>query len=137
MKKIPFLTLLLMTLAGATRADICETDAIRAIVGEAANQGPEGMLAVAGAIRNRGTLHGVYGLHNPCVDQQPAWVWQNARTAWSASLTNDITHGATAWENTQAFGTPYWAKSMQPTAKIGDQQFYSQRPANEPEPLPD
>ena len=38
-------------------------DAIRAIVGEAANQGSQGMLAIACAIRNRGHLKGAYGLN--------------------------------------------------------------------------
>jgi len=103
---------------------IDDSKAVRAIVGEAANQGRSGMLAVAGAMRNRGSLKGVYGVKNPSADKQPAWVWQRAREAWSASATNDITRGATHWENTKAFGKPYWAKSLTVTTNIGAHTFY-------------
>jgi hypothetical protein len=98
--------------------------AVRAIVGEAANQGERGMLAVAGAIRNRGTLRGVYGVKNPVADRQPAWVWARAEKAWRDSATNDVTHGATHWENCRAFGTPAWARSMTVTATIKDHTFF-------------
>jgi len=120
------ITLLFAATMVTAHAEIQDVAAVRAIVGEAANQGRTGMLAIACAIRNRGTLRGVYGLHNPCVDNQPAWVWQRARLAWVQSQTNDITCGATAWENTRAFGTPWWAKTMRPTARIGDHQFYGE-----------
>ena len=103
---------------------IDDSKAVRAIVGEAANQGRSGMLAVAGAIRNRGTLKGVYGVKNPAADKQPAWVWQRAREAWAMSATNDISHAATHWENTKAFGRPYWAKSLTVTTNIGSHTFY-------------
>ena len=103
---------------------IDNSKAIRAIVGEAANQGRSGMLAVAGAIRNRGSLKGVYGVKNPAADKQPAWVWQRAREAWASSATNDITKSATHWENTKAFGRPYWAKSLTVTTNIGAHTFY-------------
>lgn len=106
-----------------------ERDAVRAIVGEAANQGERGMLALAGAIRNRGTLKGVYGLKNPSADKQPAWVWRQAERAWAMSATNDLSLGATHWENTKAFGVPYWAASMQVTVIIKDHTFYISRTA--------
>ncbi|MGN6643385.1 MAG: hypothetical protein ACTHKU_10355, partial [Verrucomicrobiota bacterium] len=80
--------LVVFTLAAVFRSAaglIPDQSAIRAIVGEAANQGYRGMLAVAGAIRNRGTLQGVYGLHNPIALKQPQWVWARARQAWSES----------------------------------------------------
>jgi len=105
-------------------ASIDDSKAIRAIVGEAANQGRVGMLAVAGSIRNRGTLKGVYGVKNPIADKQPAYVWQRAREAWAMSATNDITKGATHWEAVKAFGVPYWAKSLTVTTNIGSHTFY-------------
>jgi hypothetical protein len=108
----------------AAPAEISNDKAVRAIVGEAANQGRCGMLAVAGAIRNRGTLRGVYGVKNPIADKQPAYVWQRAREAWAMSATNDITRGATHWENTKAFGKPYWASSLTITTNIGCHTFY-------------
>lgn len=103
---------------------IKDADAVRAIVGEAANQHYRGMLAVAGAIRNRGTLDGVYGLKSKTPDKQPQWVWDLATKAWSESQTNDITKGATNWENVKAFGMPKWAKSMHETVTIGDHKFF-------------
>ena len=114
----------ILLLACQSFAGIEDSKAVRAIVGEAANQGRVGMLAVAGSIRNRGTLKGVYGVKNPMADKQPAWVWQRAREAWAASATNDITKGATHWEAVKAFGTPYWAKSLTVTTNIGAHTFY-------------
>ncbi len=98
-------------------------------MGEAANQGKVGMLAVACAIRNRGNLNGVYGLnHNPkWMYDQPQYVWDRAHAAWLQSATNDITFGATHWENVKAFGVPYWAKDMQKTILIKDHQFYKKK----------
>lgn len=103
---------------------IDDSKAIRAIVGEAANQGKLGMLAVAGALRNRDSIKGVYGFSNPIADKQPGWVWKRASEAWFISKTNDITKGSTHWENTKAFGKPYWAKSLIVTTNIGSHTFY-------------
>lgn len=104
-----------------------EDNAVKAIVGEAANQGYIGMLAVAGAIRNRGTLQGIYGLeHNPkWMYDQPHWVWKRALRAWQASATNDITHGAQYWESTD-FKRPKWSRDMTITAHYGKHIFYRQ-----------
>lgn len=101
-----------------------EAQAVRAIIGEASNQGYEGMLAVACAIRNRGTLRGVYGLKAKHVDQQPDWVWARARKAWKESAERDITGGADHWENIRAFGTPKWAEKMIRTVQVKDHVFY-------------
>jgi hypothetical protein len=103
---------------------IRECDATRAIVGEAANQGERGMLAVACAVRNRGSLRGVYGFKNPMADKQPAWVWKQAKMAWRKSASVDITKGATHWENVKAFGEPAWARKMKKTVTINDHTFY-------------
>jgi spore germination cell wall hydrolase CwlJ-like protein len=96
---------------------------VRAIVGEASNQDYRGMLAVACAIRNRGTLKGVYGVKANHVNREPKWVWDMARKAWKESALTDITNGATHWENL-AFGMPYWTKDMIVTCKIKDHTFY-------------
>lgn len=122
-KKALGLACLILLAGRLNAAPISDTQAVRAIVGEAANQGRVGMLAVAGAIRNRGTLKGVYGVKNPSVDKQPAWVFERARTAWASSATNDITHGATHWENFAAFGKPRWAGAMTVTTNIGAHTF--------------
>ena len=104
--------------------EIEQSKAIRAIIGEASNQGYTGMLAVACAIRNRGTLQGVYGLNAKHVNTEPQWVFNLAKKAWLASKSKDITNGATHWENIKAFGTPYWVASMVKVYAYKDQVFY-------------
>jgi hypothetical protein len=123
MKKSILLTLLCSALP-CLAGQLPDRAAIRAIVGEAANQGERGMLTLAGAMRNRGHLRGVYGLKNPCADKQPAWVWARAERAWAMSATNDLSHGATHWENVKAFGTPYWARTMTITVVEKDHTFF-------------
>jgi hypothetical protein len=98
--------------------------AVRAIIGEAADQGYEGMLAVACAIRNRGTLKGVYGLGAKHIDKEPEWVWDLARKAWKNSAECDVTKGADHWENIKAFGKPYWADKCEKTYTHKDHVFY-------------
>ena len=65
-----------------------------AIVGEAAGAPFIVKLGVAAAIRNRGTLKGVYGFNARHNATEPARIWSDAARAWSQSATNDITHGA-------------------------------------------
>ena len=69
---------------------------VRAIIGEASNQGYQGMLAVACGLRNRGTLSGVYGLNAAHVDNEPEWVWQSAMQAWFESEKN-LVHNGEYW----------------------------------------
>ena len=130
MKKLALL-LLVFTVALSAQANspIKDDLAVRAIVGEAANQGKQGMLAVACALRNRGHLGGVYGVKNPVADKQPAWVWKQAQEAWKLSKTKDITGGADHWENVNAFGKPTWAKSMTQTVVIKDHAFFRSKKA--------
>ena len=109
------------------RRAISDSMAIRAIIGEAGNQGERGMLAVACAIRNRGTLKGVYGVKAKHVDKEPAYVWTMARKAWADSAVKDITNGATHWENIKAFGKPYWVKSMVKVYEHKDHIFYKEK----------
>lgn len=101
-----------------------ENDAVRAIIGEASGQGYQGMLAVACAIRNRGTLKGVYGLKAKHVDRQPRWVWVKARKAWKEAKRRDITRGATHWHNVDREGENYWTRKLTKTVKINQHQFY-------------
>ena len=93
-----------LTLAASVKAlaadmPLPEAKAVRAILGEAGGTGFKGMLAVACALRHRGTFSGVYGLSNPVVDRQPAWAWKLARRAWLASQTLDTVAGANFWGN--------------------------------------
>ena len=100
--------------------------AVRAIIGEASNQGYQGMLVVACGIRNRGTLKGVYGVKAKHVDKQPKWVWELAKKAWKERKNNRI-HRGTHWENIKAFGTPYWVSSMIRVYEYKDHIFYVEK----------
>ena len=105
------------------REPISDKNAIRAILGEARGEGYAGMYAVACAIRNRGSLKGVYGLKASMPDLTPK-VAQEAKKAWFNSLSGpDVTLGASFWEGTR-FKKPYWAKKMVETVTIGHQRFY-------------
>ena len=75
------------------------SSATNAIVGEAAGCPYAVKVAVACALRNRGTLHGVYGRHAAHNAGEPARVWTDARRAWAESATRDVTHGATHFGN--------------------------------------
>jgi hypothetical protein len=104
--------------------NIPDGQAIRAIIGEASNQGYEGMLAVACAIRNRGTLKGVYGVNAKHIDKEPKYVWDMAKMAWAASAVSDVTNSATHWEAVKKYGKPKWAEKMKLTLIVKDHYFY-------------
>jgi hypothetical protein len=65
------------------RPPISDRLAIRAIIGEGANQSDAALAGIASAIHNRGTLHGVLGLRNPVVDTASAALWARATRAWT------------------------------------------------------
>jgi len=114
----------LLLVGFSVSAAVPEPEAVRTIIGEAANQGFTGMVAVGNVLRHRGSTKGFCGRTAPHIDKQPAWVWAQARRAWQHSATNDVTGGATHFENTTSFGEPYWARNMKKTVKIRDHQFY-------------
>ena len=140
---IPAILILLAILgvAPAYAAEIPSNEAVRSIIGEAENQGYEGMYAVACAIRNRGTLKGVYGsrsiqeiggrLFRVSPDGR-RWrisddTWQKASKAWFMSADGpDITNGATHWENVRDFGAPEWAHGMYVTLIFRGHEFYKE-----------
>jgi hypothetical protein len=107
----------------AHAAEVPESLAVKAIVGEASGEGYRGMLAVAGAIRNRGSLQRVYGTDASHVRNEPEWVWRLAKKAWEESRYVDLSCGGTDWESTD-FPVPYWAKGMIITARVGKHLFY-------------
>lgn len=112
--------------------EINEQRAINAIIGESEGEPEEGKIAIACAIRNRGTLNGVYGETAPRVVKHlySEKTYYLAKSAWvvseSASRCNALIHGATNWEGT-AFKTPSWAKRMVVTATIKNQRFYREK----------
>lgn len=130
LKKIAAVLALGFLIASPARAAVQDSDAIRTIVGEAANQGPLGMTAVAAAIRNRGTLRGAYGFSARHSDSEPRYVWTQAAHAWSEAKAGvDPTRGATHWFSRAdmkklSARQPAWFRRLRFTAKIGDQFFY-------------
>ena len=98
--------------------------AVRAIIGEAASEPYRTQLAIASAIRNRGTLNGVLGLRNAkMIDAQTPRTFAIAMKAWNESATNNIVQGATHFESVN-FKTPDWARGMKCVATVGKFNFY-------------
>ena len=125
---------LVVIVPGCARADeIPESRAINAVLGEAEGEGFTGMLAVSCAIRNRGTLRGVYGERAPRVlaKAYSDVIYDQAEAAWrfsrDAQRCEDLIHGADHWEGT-SFKAPAWARGMIVTAVIGNQRFYKIKP---------
>lgn len=111
------------------QAPVNDLRAIKAIIGEAENQGYAGMVYVACAIRNRGTLQGVYGERAPRVlkHKYSDQIALQAQSAWAISELPDTCidlKGATHWENIKAFGCPKWVKDCIETLRYKDHVFY-------------
>lgn len=88
-----------LCLGGNSFAGVTPALAQRAIVGEAAGCGYQVQLGVACAIRNRGSLKGVYGVNAAHNASEPAWVWTQAARAWKESAGHDVTRGANHFGN--------------------------------------
>lgn len=125
---ISMLIVILLCPKKASAAEIPEKQAVLAIIGEAENQGQMGMLAVACAIRNRGSLKGIFGMRSSRVVQHKysKEIYEDALKAWRDSANHDITRGATHWENIKAFGRPYWVNGMIETYVYKDHVFYKE-----------
>jgi len=99
-------------------------EAIYCILGEARGEGFDGMVAVAEAIRNRGTLRGVYGCGARFTE--PKWVWDLGRKAWAESEHTNTVRGATHWGGVGIDGK--WIARMEKTmtfvVQINNQRFY-------------
>lgn len=125
--------LLFLAVPVGSEAAVPQSLAVRAIVGEAAGEGYPAMLAHAHALRNRGTLKGVYGFHARHINEEAPWVWHQARRAWTASAwTKDGTHGASYWFSEEDMRLlertrPYWFMRLRRTVKIGSTTFMRER----------
>lgn len=100
------------------------------LIAEAANQGYDGMLAVAEVMRARS-----WNMRPFCaskrkdlaafVARQPQRVRDNAHKALQAARAGSMTvMGATHYENVRAFGVPKWAKGLKPVATVGEHVFW-------------
>jgi len=88
-----------LCLCSSLHAGITPKLAKRAIVGEAAGAPYIVKVGIGCAIRNRGTLHGVYGVNAKHNATEPDWVWNDAGRAWRESALKDITNGADHFGN--------------------------------------
>ena len=122
----------------SSRQDVSSDKVINAIVGEASNQGYQGMLAIACAIRNRmkdsyyrnRPLQGVYGKNASHNSSESPRIWEEAKKAWADSASKDITGGAIIWGNDsdiQTFRTQEWFNNVEQTVKIGAHTFFRKR----------
>lgn len=110
---------LLFAYAPQANAHLTSLQATTAIVGEAAASPFAVKLAVAHALKNRGSLRGVYGLTAAHNHHEPAATWAEARRAWRlAATTPDNTNGATHFGNAHDVATGIFY-GLEPTAVIG------------------
>ena len=122
-KKMKTITIILLASANIAVASIPDNAAVKAIIGEAGGEPYAAQVAVASALRHRGTLNGVYGVNNPCVKRAPSYAILRARKAWAASASHDYAHGC------RYFGCPadrsYFIRNgFQPSFSIGKITFY-------------
>lgn len=95
--KALILCLIALLWAGVVRAEpITEAQATRAILGEAMPN-YEAMHDIASAIRNRGTLKGVYGVRSKNWDKASPKLRTLAKQAWAHSAYYDSVNGAECW----------------------------------------
>lgn len=109
-------------------AEITEAQAVRAVLGEAEDQGFLGMVAVSEVIRTRGSLKGINGYKN-VAKRFPTILPKYkamALKAWRTSANSHITKGATNFENITAFGCPSWVKGCVETFRHKDHVFYKE-----------
>lgn len=125
--------LLVGSCVNAHADSIPENKAVLAIIGEAENQGAQGMLAVACGISNRGTLKGVYGLNAPRVKagKYSKTTYDLALSSWRHVMQSDDTcnflGGATMWENIDAFGKPSWYNNVIETYRYKNHIFFKEK----------
>lgn len=127
--------ILIVSHCNVAHAAVSDDIAVRCIIGEAENQGYDGMLAIGYAIHNRGSLRGVYGcrsvrvlahLYDVDTYADAVSAWREVKEKWG----HDITFGATGWGNNsdiRTFERHAWWNHCDVTVIIGDHTFYKCR----------
>lgn len=108
----------------SAKASPSDEDIALAVLGEARGETEEGKTALAEAIRNRGSLKGVYGFEAEC----------NARAetkrAVLASRSSNLLGGADVWgtdSDIKKFQKTKWFKRYKFVARIGRHSFFKLR----------
>lgn len=96
MKHLALIALLMGLCSMAWASEIPSTLVERAILGEALPN-YEAMHDIASAIRNRGTLKGVYGVRSRNYDKASPKLRALASKAWASSASLDTVGGADHW----------------------------------------
>lgn len=118
------------TSAGCKASEIDHTLFVESIIGEAEGEEYVGKLAVACAIRNRGTLDGVYGWRAPRVrlHAYSSRVFVQAVRAYEESaqpVNCQFIDGATHWQSkADRKKAGKWLRAYEVVAKIGGHWFY-------------
>ena len=110
----------------ASEARYTDEQAIKAVLGEARGEGFDGMYAVACAIRNRGTLKGVYGATASMEEIGPELYQQASRAWFNSEYGGDPTLGATHWHNVEREGENYWTRKLTRTYKVHSHTFFKE-----------
>ena len=106
------------------------------LIGEAVGEGYNGIYAVACVYKNRlqkGLPLGCVALKRRDLDafiktQGKKYEIMAKEIIYKVfTQTNDITKGATHYENIERFGIPRWVKNMVRTVKIGKHTFYKEK----------
>lgn len=131
-KAILFFAVLSLATPGLSEAAINERLAVKALVGEAAGQQDDELEAHAFALKNRGTLRGVYGLRAPHVRREPPSSFARAGKFWKRALsgTKDPVAGRTEWRSDYDLrkmrrrGQTPRSQGLYDPKKIGDTTFF-------------
>jgi len=99
--------------------------AVRAIVGEGANQSDAAMLGIASAIHNRGSLQGVYGMNSPVTRTASRPIWTRAERAWQQAKSGVDTAAGCKYFGSRA-DAPFFIDTLRfkPVKVIGGITFY-------------
>lgn len=103
---------------------------VQIILSEAAGEPVDGQIAVCEVLRNRHwSTRGFAGIKRADLREflagQTPKAFDRAWTAYRrARAGSQLARGATHYENTEAFGTPWWSKKMTKVAKIGRHTFF-------------
>lgn len=125
-----------LTAAWGAGAHIPEEVAVRALIGEAIGKSDAELYAHACALRNRGTVSGVFG-YVDVKRRRPEDLnetnWQRASRAWcTAEYSGDVTWGATHWLSDYDIKHcrkvwKHWIGGYEKTVKIGETTFFRRK----------